>query len=70
MRCIFPPVVGTQNFNLGRKLGLSIGMKFFENRECFIFRAQKINPSETSIVINKSDEVFVSSMGYNRCNPL
>jgi len=45
-------------------LGTNIGMKFFENRECFIFRAQKIDPSEMRIVINKSDEVFVISMGY------
>src|ERR1044072_6191973 len=64
-----PPIVRAKNFNFGRKLGLNIGMKKSGSREDFTFRPQKIDPCETTIVINKSDKVLVMSMRYNRCYP-
>ena len=54
-----------KNFDIGRKLGLNMCMKKLKNIKQSIFRMQKVNPCEATIVINKSDKVLVISMGSN-----
>ena len=66
---VFSPTIRVKDFYFWRKLGLNKSMEKFESGKDFIFWSQKIDPSEATIIINKSYEIFIMSMRYNRCHP-
>lgn len=65
IRYVFTLIVKVKDFDIGKKLGLNMSLKELENGKYFIFKMQEINLREMSIVVNKSDEIFVTSMKSN-----
>lgn len=54
-----PLPIETQNFNTARKLIFNICKEDFEYFRNLRFGMKKINPCETTIIINESNKIFI-----------
>ena len=61
----FTTIIGTQNFYLGRELGLNHGMECLENRENFIFGFKLIEPRHSGAIVDKNYKPAMSRRSSN-----
>ena len=67
---IFTPTISPKDFDFRLKLILNKSFKVQENSKYFRFMFKKKQPSESSIVINKNDIVFITKSRSDRSRAL